>query len=105
MDPLNVSVEPILSEALVVWTGWGRTTRPVRDENLVVQEFGAEQAVVLLPRITQLEDEFYASDARFTAADLREMGEVAAAQFRSKHSEVSEEAVKALAWCYTFDYK
>jgi hypothetical protein len=51
------------------------------------------------------EDDFYESDARYTAADIKEMGDLASAQFRRNHLEVSEEAIEALAWCYTYDYK
>jgi len=38
-------------------------------------------------------DEFYLSDAKHTAADLVEMGEMATKE------------LKALAWCYTFDFR
>jgi hypothetical protein len=50
-------------------------------------------------------NDFYASDARFAVADLTEMGDVAVDHFRKAHPEVSDEAVRALAWCYTYDYK
>jgi hypothetical protein len=39
------------------------------------------------------------------AKDLVEMGAIASAQFRQKHPEISDEAIRALAWCYTYDYK
>ena len=94
-----------LSEAVVTWTGWGRTPGPARDERLVVEAFGADEAADLMPMIRQLEDDFYASDARFSAPDLEQMGEAAAADFQVRHPEISEAAVKALAWCYTYDYK
>ena len=99
MDPT------VLSTAIIVWTGWGETNSPSRDEARLLDRFGSEVTVELLPTIRQLEDEFYASDARHVVADLKEMGDRAATQFRSKHPEISEEAIQALAWCYTFDYK
>lgn len=105
MDEMNKNCDPLLGEAVVVWTGWGRTSWPVRDEQLVIERFGIDSAVVLLPLIKNLEDDFYSSGARFSVADLKEMGDVAAAQFREKHPEIPEDAVEALAWCYTFDYK
>jgi hypothetical protein len=95
----------LLSAAIVVWTGWGRTSWPARDERLVAEAFGAERAPVLLTEIRRLEDDFYSSDARFTSGDLLEMEERATVQFQSRHPELSEEAVGALAWCYTYDYK
>lgn len=104
MVPVNYTDPKVISEAIIVWTGWGTHPIPVRDESLLVERFG-EQAVDLLPVIKALEDDFYASDARHTAADTREMGEVASAQFRKLHPELTGDATRALAWCYTFDYK
>jgi hypothetical protein len=101
-----VSLTPIdLSQAIVVWTGWRDTSWPSRDEARLVGEFGPEGAADLIPRIRQLEDEFYASDARFVVSDLKEMGDAAAHRFQSMHPELSEEAIRALAWCYTYDFK
>ena len=95
----------LVSQGIIVWTGWRETSRPARDEARLVERFGAETAADLLPRIRELEDYFYASDARFTVADLTEMGDVAADHVRKAHPGVSDEAVRALAWCYTYDYK
>lgn len=94
-----------LSEAIILWTGWGTAHRPVRDEARLVEVYGPEDAADLLPQLRHLEDSFYASDARFTVADLKEMGHIAASQFHEIHPEISEDAVRALAWCYTYDYK
>jgi hypothetical protein len=94
-----------VSRAIVVWTGWGETSRPVRTETRLADRIGEEAAISLLPLIRHLEEEFYSSDARFVVADLKEMGDVAAGQFRQAHPELSDEAIRALAWCYTFDYK
>lgn len=94
-----------ISAAIVVWTGWGRTSWPQRSEQRLIDVYGPALAAELLPRIKQLEDEFYSSDARHTTDTLAQMGERAAEQFRLSHPEISEEAIGALAWCYTFDFK
>jgi hypothetical protein len=67
--------------------------------------FGNSAALDLLPAVKALRDEFYASTARDRAPTLVEMGDQASAEFRQVHPEVSEDAVQALQWCYTFDYK
>jgi hypothetical protein len=92
-----------VSEAIVTWTGWGRSMSPDEDEALVVRRFGATLAGELLPLVRQLVNEFYSSDAQHVPRDLSKMGEIAEGQFRQKHPELSEEAVRALGWCYTFD--
>ena len=96
---------PTLSAAVVVWTGWDSRSLPSRDERQLAAQFGEDAARALLPQLRALEQEFYSSDAVRVSADLREMGERAATQFRGRHPELSEEAVQALAWCYTYDFK
>ena len=96
---------PQLVEAVRVWTGWGRSPMPSRDDARLANHFGQQIASELLPLIRSLEEDFYSSDARIVAANLQEMEELASAQFKRKHPTVAEEIVKAFAWCYTFDFK
>ena len=95
----------VITRAIVVWLGWGRASWPERNEDSLVGEFGAAAAPDVLAEVRRLEDDFYASEASNVAPDLQTMGEQAAAEFRSKHPEVGEEAVRALAWSYTYDFK
>ncbi len=94
-----------LSRAVIVWTGFGLGPTPSRSGDRLIEEFGCDAALDLLPRVTALEDSFYMSDARLTAPDLDSMGITASAEFREIHPELSPLAVRALAWCYTYDYK
>lgn len=95
----------LLSAVIVVWTGWGSTAWPARDEARVVDVFGRDVALSMMPAVRRLEEELHESDAKHTAADLKETGDVAAAQFRTAYPDLSPEAIDALAWCYTFDNK
>ncbi len=95
----------LVSEALVVWTGWRDLAWPSRDEDRVVRQFGRAEAELLMPQVRAWADDFYASDAHIHAPTLVEMGDRAEAEFRLRHPEASDEAVRALAWCYTFDFK
>jgi hypothetical protein len=70
-----------------------------------VDEFGEEVGLDLLQQIRLLEADFYRSEVWISAPDLLAMGDQAAAEFRALHPEVGEDAVRALAWCYMFDYK
>jgi hypothetical protein len=98
------TADPRVSQAVVVWTGFGRAPSPVRDDALVEQQFG-ELALDLMPLVRTLDDAFYESDARHVAVDDADMARRASADFRAVHPEVPEEAVEALAWCYTYDYR
>ena len=105
MDEMSRLGARLLSWAVVVWTGWGRTSWPLRDEAALEDVFGSELARDLMTLIRDLEAEFYESDARFVASSPRELGDLAAARFRSRRPELPEELVQALSWCYTYDYK
>ena len=96
---------PSISSAIVVWVGWGTTSHPSRDVGRLVSEFGEDATHELLPQLHEIEKEFYSSDARLVATDLVEMAEMAKARFRNLHPSISDEAINALAWCYTYDYK
>lgn len=96
---------PQLAEAVRIWTGWGTNISPNRDDARVVQHYGEVTASRLLPIIKSLEDDFYASDARFTAADLAEMAVVASQQFAQQHPGIDQDILDALSWCYTFDFR
>ncbi|MGI8662558.1 MAG: hypothetical protein ACR2LQ_05010 [Acidimicrobiales bacterium] len=105
MEPIGTPSAAEISEAIIVWTAWGREIRPARDELQLVAQFGDEKARDLLPLLRRLEDEFYESDARFTVADLAEMGDKAAARFRQLHPELTQDSIEAFAWCYSYDFK
>ena len=105
MGPVSKWNSPVFNEAFLTWTAYGKDIMPRRDDASVVSRFGAQAASELLPAIRSLVDEFYLSDAKHTAADLVEMGEMATKEFKTKHPEVADELLKALAWCYTFDFR
>ena len=93
----------LVSAAIVAWTGHGDHDRPQRDESLVVAQFGADRAVDLMRQVSGLEADFFSSTAHQTTADLVERTSQAAREFRERHPEVSDEALNALAWCYSYD--
>ena len=94
-----------ISDALVVWIGWGYHFYPKHDEPRLVERVGSLRAAELMPTLRALWEEFFDSDARHTVADFAEMGDAAAARFHGLHPELSAEAVDALAWDYSFTYK
>lgn len=105
MEEMNDFNSTQLVEAVRVWTGWGQSMMPSRNDKRLVERFGEDAAAKLLPVIKSLEDDFYVSDARLVAANLQDMERQASEDFKRKHPTVAEDIVKAFAWCYTFDFK
>jgi len=94
-----------ISEAVVAWTGWQETPWPQRSEERLANRLGPDQAALLMPYVRSWADDFYMSDARAVAPSLQAMGAQAEEDFRKLHPEASDDAVHALGWCYTFDFK
>ena len=94
-----------LADAIVAWTGKGDSNYPARSESRLAAQCGADVAAKLLPTIRKLEADFYATDARYVAADLSEMGRLASTRFEQKYPLLPKAAVDAFTWCYTWDYK
>jgi len=94
-----------LIDAVCMWTGWGQSKMPIREDAKLVEYLGKEEADKLLPVIRALEEDFYSSNARFVATDLREMEKLSSENFKQKYPNIADEIVKAFAWCYSFDFK
>lgn len=81
------AMEPRLTRAVVEWTGWGRTPRPVRDDARVIARFGGEVGPALAKAARRLEADFTAGSE----------------EFRASHPELGGDAVDALAWSTAHD--
>ena len=75
------------------------------NDERIVERFGAETALDLIPTVKRLADEFYESDAVHRIGDLSEAADDAARRLRRLHPELSDEAISALRWCYSYDWK
>lgn len=93
-----------LATAIVIWTGWERASSPTRRDSDVVRAFGAEAPALLL-LIAQVNDVFNTSDAWRRASSLSDVAEFAKSDGHSKLPKLPRDALAALAWCYSFDYK
>jgi len=102
-----MKIDPsVLSEAIVVWIGKaGLSPIPRPDDSRVISRFGEEASLDILPLVRRMFDDFYATDAIHRVADNDEMLEVAAADFRALHPDISADAVDALKWSMSWDYR
>lgn len=94
-----------LSRAIVLYTGrGGGSPFPTRSLERLAQYFDVLEAADLANEIAHLEEEFYEVQPT-DLESLNESADRAAAVFASRHPELTEEAVDALRWCYTYDWK
>jgi hypothetical protein len=78
----------------VLWTGKGLFSIPDEDDARLVDRYGQDTALDLVPLVRQLAREFDESDAAHTVADLKEMDDAAAARFRQLHPEFARKRWK-----------
>jgi len=96
---------PELVDAFRIWSGWGQSSWPTRDDSRLRSRLGTDHAERLLLTIKKLEADFYLSNAYLRGTDLAEVEQLAKAEFLGFHPEVPEDIARILAWCYTFDWK
>jgi hypothetical protein len=92
-----------VTEALVVWSGIEHAATPRLKADLLVEHYGEAEAARLLPLVKGLYRDFASSDAALTAADHAEMERQATAEFRARHRDAPDEAIKVLVWCYNWN--
>lgn len=100
--PLPVAGADPISEAIVIYTGFGRSSFPRARGNDVSARFGAEAGADLKQRILALLEELAQPVATPEKRSRKSVTEQAMEQFRPRHPELGEEALKALAWTFSF---
>jgi hypothetical protein len=78
---------------------------PRPDDLRVISRFGEEAVLDILPLARRMFDDFYATDAIHRVTDNDEMLEVVAADFGGLHPDISADAVDALKWSMSWDYR
>lgn len=90
-----------INDALVVYTGFGKSPFPRARGNDLVTRWGAEEGAELKARILALMEELQQTvldDSR----SRKSVTERAIEQLRPRHPELDETGLKALAWTFSF---
>ena len=94
-----------LDRAVVVFLGYARATRPLRDEFSLAREFGAVRARRLVELIAALQREMHAIDIDWKTHSLVEASDAARAEMKRQHPELADEALNALAWAFRYAWR
>lgn len=92
-----------LTEAIVVWTGYGESAWPRRDDQRLSEH--VVDAERLIPLVHVAEADCWASGAHLMSGTLSELARAAELHLRAHRPELGDQAVAALVWAYTFDNK
>jgi len=90
-----------INEALVVYTGFGKSPFPRARGNDLVTRYGADAGAELKARILALMEELQQTVLEETRS-RKSVTERAIEQLRPHHPELDETGLKALAWTFSF---
>lgn len=100
-----MAVDEIRSEAIILLLGQGISTHPNRDPQRLTERFGEELGLDLVQYSEAVLAELYASSPDWSNDDLHSATERAVVRVRSGHPELSDEALAALGWSFSWDWK
>lgn len=99
------NVDNELSEALVLYVGWGASRFPRMDASVVIGRFGQSRGHQLLETLGEIFRDANAIPIDWSKETLVAAGHIARSNAHQQRPELSEEALKALEWKYTFDWR
>ncbi len=99
------AVDDALSRALIVFTQRGNANSPRADGAAVVAEFGSERGPALLADVTEIFREADSLAPGLPPLPLPEATRQVKQVMAQRHPELSEEAIAALGWKWSFDWR
>ena len=103
-QPLEVADDPALSEAVLVYLGVGVSAYPTRLSDALDERFGTD-ARGLRARVDELLSEAWLERSEWAQMTLAEATEHVRGRMRELHPELTDDAVSALAWNFSFNSK
>jgi hypothetical protein len=94
-----------ISDAVVLFLGFGSASSPRRDHAGLVQEFGATEAGEIESQVISLLEDVGKIKVNWTAHSLESAGEMARTEMYARHPDLSGMALRALVWSFTFDWR
>lgn len=93
-----------LGRATILYLGFGHASWPQHDEAGLVREFG-ERAPVLMEAVRRLREEIGRVAVDWSAHTLASATDMARSEMKRCHPELSEAALDALAWEFSYNWK
>jgi hypothetical protein len=91
-----------LSEAVVLFIGFGSASAPCGDYERLIQRFGAPRGAALQSQVESLLLELDTVKVDWSKHSLASSGELVYTEMHARHPELSDTAPRALAWNFMF---
>ena len=105
MGDVTVSVDTDLSDAVVLYIGYDVTNCPRLDRGRLVPKFGELRASELERQVNSLLAEIGSIEVNWAAHDLVSASALARAAMHTRYPGLSEHALDALEWKFSYDWK
>lgn len=94
-----------LNKAIPLFIGFGETFAPDRDASRLIREFGATEAALLEAKVHAILDELANIPVDWSKHTLLSAEQDVLAQMHARHPDLSETALRALGWDFTFFWR
>jgi hypothetical protein len=91
-----------LNEAIIVFIGYDLLKAPVPDRVRLAYQLGQDKADAILPRVRAIIAEMDEVPVNWSTMDLNAATDHVIATIRERHPELSDRALLALDWLYSF---
>lgn len=94
-----------LRQALVLYLGYGSTPYPVADGAKVVEVYGQQMGAALISDVLKLTDEVNQIKIDWSNVSLEVAGKIVRAEIHNRYPFLGDQALDAIAWKFTFDWR
>ena len=94
-----------LSQAIIAYLGKGRSSFPRTDEEAVLALESETESSALLEKVLAAVAEMMSIEIDWSTHTLPEGGDEAARVMAKRHPELTEEALVALRWMFTYNWR
>ena len=101
----DAHVDGEVSAALVAYLGRGRSAAPLRDAEACRSSAAHSDPDDLLARVVAIVDDTTSTTSNWTDLSLAEGGRLAEGHTAARYPDLSDTAVAALAWSFTYDWR
>lgn len=101
----DAAADPELSEAVILVLGFRTRSSPTEDYSALARQFGEARARDLASRVGVLLKELASVEVDWSRHTLASGGDEVRAHMATRHPELTQEALKALRWTFTFSWR
>jgi hypothetical protein len=100
-----MAIDDARSEAMILFLGRGISPYPKRDPERLTERFGNGDGFDLIRYVQSVLDEMYDVQPDWSQGDLASETDKALNRVRTNHPELSDDALAALRWSFSWDWK